>query len=153
MAMKTEHTTTEAYLEEGQVTPNLTARNSPSKSKLHDHKDGLQRYADAKPEFRNKDHFLQAEDGKLQVLRVQLAPNHRSSNNMATTWERPKQPNMIKVLWRGFRNAPRDIVRWTFNDSLKCKNSPLYTLPIILFFSVSTLVLRTRGLTFYPSSR
>ncbi|CZR69076.1 uncharacterized protein PAC_18977 [Phialocephala subalpina] len=119
MATKSEHTAIGSYLEEGQVSPNLTAINSPSKSKLHQHKDGLHRYADAKPEHRNKDHFLQADDGKLEVLRVQLAPNNRTSQNLKTTWERPKVENQFKVLWRGFRDAPRDIVTWAYNDSLK----------------------------------
>lgn len=122
MATKSEHITTEhSYAEEGQVTPNLSARDGPTKSKLHHHKDGLHRYADAKPEFKNKDHFLQADDGKLEVLRVQVAPNNRFSKSLKTTWERPEVENPFKALWRGFRNAPRDIVTWTFNDSLKCK--------------------------------
>lgn len=108
-------------VEEGLVSPSATARDVvPAKSKLHHHKDGLHRYADAKPGFKDKDHFLQPDDGKLEVLRVQVAPNNRLSMSLNTTWERPEVENSFKSLWRGFRNAARNTVTWTFNESIKC---------------------------------
>jgi len=98
-------------LEEGGVTSNSFATGKLPKEAVRrpHHKDGLHRYTTVKDEDKDKDHYLQADDGKLEVLRVQKAPNNNFSNNLKTTWGEPEEVNLIKSLWRGFRNSPRSI--------------------------------------------
>lgn len=89
------------------------------------HKDGLHRYTNVRAVDGDKDHYLEADNGKLELLRVQKAPFHssryRSQGDLKTTWSEPLEPNLFKSMWQRFRGAPRSITTWTFNDSLKCK--------------------------------
>lgn len=132
----------EIDLEEGGILPNSSPATKPSEKvpRKHDHKDGLHRYAIVDDQNRDKDHYLQADDGKLQVLRVQEVPNHRVQEGLTTLWERPEDVNPLKSMWRGFRNSPRHIITWTFNDSLKGKTKNLeYGLCTGSFLEIATL--------------
>lgn len=116
--------TKEAYLEEGQMISDAV-KHSDTKLVRYDHKDGLHRYANAKSQYMGKDHYLKADDGKLKVLRVQVAPNNRTASTNVP-WERPRPINPFKALWRAFRRSPSEIIRWTFDGSLKGKVSSFW---------------------------
>ena len=73
-------------LEEGGVTPNSFATGKLPKEAVRPahHKDGLHRYTTVNDEDNDKKHYLQANDGKLKVLRVQKAPNNNFYNLKTT---------------------------------------------------------------------
>lgn len=122
MSTKLENTKTpEAYLEEGQTTPDTTVKDTQGTLVRYDHKDGLQRYTNVEFVYKNKDHFLQPDNGKLEILRVQIAPTSKLSTHQSLPWERPLEDSQFKSLWKAFRNSPRSIIRWTYDDFLKCK--------------------------------
>jgi hypothetical protein len=94
---------------------------------VRQHKDSMQRYSSV---FRDedKDRYLRAEDGKLGLLKVQLAPGYTQDNlgEYSRTWSLPRRGgaiNAIKRMWRNFRNAPKAIVRWTYGSTLGSKRS------------------------------
>jgi hypothetical protein len=90
---------------------------------LRQHKDSMHRYTDIDLQ-EEKDHYLRADDGKLDLLRVQQTPNHErpSIDRFAITWSPPRKINSFRRVWRGFRNAPRAIIRWTYNDGEKSED-------------------------------
>jgi hypothetical protein len=60
-----------------------------------DHKDSLNRYLMIKGDDQGKDHYVQPDDGKLVVLRVQKAqkPLYPLPTGIPTTWELPLSTN------------------------------------------------------------
>ncbi|KAI1351200.1 hypothetical protein F5Y01DRAFT_315056 [Xylaria sp. FL0043] len=87
-----------------------------------DHKDSLNRYVRIASTEKNKDHFLNPGDGKLVLLRVQCAKNYHRNPSLITTWSDPPQPHPLPQAWKEFRDLPRNILTWTFNDLLREKS-------------------------------
>jgi hypothetical protein len=93
-------------------------------TQLQQHKDSMQRYSSPTCND-DKDRYLGAEDGKLRLLKVQLAPGYTQENmgRYSRTWSLPRRVGAIKGMWRSFRNAPKKIVRWTYGSTLGPKRS------------------------------
>jgi hypothetical protein len=104
-----------------------------NKQVLRHHKDSMQRYTDV-DWAANLDHYLCAEDGKLKLLRVQMAPGYKQPTlgKFDRTWSLPRDLNGFQSLWRSVSNAPRGIVRWTFSGGVKSKNGTFHTATISL---------------------
>ncbi|ORY14631.1 hypothetical protein BCR34DRAFT_223885 [Clohesyomyces aquaticus] len=114
-------------VEQGQCNATLWTQND-NKTTLPHHKDSMHLYAKVEDNDLNYDYYLRANDGKLEVLRVQLAPVKRTSNqqqdstDLPKTWKRPKEVDPFLRFWRFLRNAPREIVTWTYNGSRNQKD-------------------------------
>ncbi|KAI0406826.1 hypothetical protein F4802DRAFT_77668 [Xylaria palmicola] len=87
-----------------------------------DHKDSLNRYIRVQASLKDKDHYLSPEDGKLVLLRVQCVKDHRRDQGLATTWIDPLDRHLLARAWKGFRESPRSILTWTYNDLLREKS-------------------------------
>jgi hypothetical protein len=98
-----------------------------NKQVIRHHKDSMQRYTDV-DWAADQDHYLRAEDGKLKLLRVQMAPGYKQPTlgKFNRTWSLPRDVSGFRSLWRSVSNAPRGIVRWTFSDSVKSKNGTFH---------------------------
>lgn len=96
--------------------------------KARQHKDSMQRYTSVSRD-ENKDRYLNPEDGKLGMLKVQLAPGYKQMNlgKYPKTWTLPDEVNPLKRGWRAYRNAPRRIIRWTFGSTLSSRKSKLFS--------------------------
>ncbi|KAI0424597.1 hypothetical protein F5Y09DRAFT_323956 [Xylaria sp. FL1042] len=118
-------------LEEGNVVGNGAQRELHSEPKhqpgmiasgRQDHKDSLNRYVRVASTEKYKDHFLNPEDGKLLLLRVQCAEDYHRSPTLITTWSDPLKRHPVVRGWKGFREFPRNILTWTYNDWLRQKS-------------------------------
>jgi hypothetical protein len=89
---------------------------------LQDHKDSLNRYTRVSDRNRGNDHYLQPEDGKLGLLRVQRAPGYSRHAGLRTTWMDPEEPGPFKLFWTWLQDTPRNVVTWTYDDWLKSKS-------------------------------
>jgi len=88
-----------------------------------DHKDSLNRYACVTGPNHDKDHFLNPENGKLELLRVQRAWGYSrpSSLGAQTPWSDPKPLSPLKDVWKRIRQTPMDILTWTYGNKLKAE--------------------------------
>ncbi len=94
----------------------------PARGDRQDHKDSLNRYVRVEGREMDKDHYLNPEDGKLVLLRVQCAKNYVRPQNLATTWSDPLEPNPLARAWKAFRESPRRILTWTYSDRLRARS-------------------------------
>jgi hypothetical protein len=92
------------------------------------HKDSMQRYTSINQD-ESADRFLNPEDGKLGLLKVQLAPGYKQTHGgkYPKTWRLPNEINSFKRGWHAYRNAPRRIIRWTFGSHMSSKKSKSHT--------------------------
>ncbi|KAJ2998825.1 hypothetical protein NUW58_g209 [Xylaria curta] len=84
-----------------------------------DHKDSLNRYVQVKEGDKDKDHYLNPDDGKLVLLRVQCARDYHRDPNLVITWDDPLKLHPLVEGLKAFKEAPRSILTWTFNDMLR----------------------------------
>jgi len=87
-----------------------------------DHKDSLNRYIRVEDTEKDKDYYLNPEDGKLVLLRVQCVKNYVRPQNLATTWSDPLEPEPLVHAWNAYRESPMRILTWTYNDRLREKS-------------------------------
>jgi hypothetical protein len=114
--------------------------------KARHHKDSMQRYTSVNHD-EDQDHFLNPEDGKLGLLKVQLAPGFTQVGTYTKTWSVPPEANPFKRGWRAYRNAPRGVIRWTFGDTMrprksKAKSENFSTLKRLLTFPRQAMTVR-----------
>ncbi|KAI3331629.1 hypothetical protein HD806DRAFT_165665 [Xylariaceae sp. AK1471] len=84
-----------------------------------DHKDSLNRYIQVEDREKDMDHYLNPEDGKLALLRVQCAENYHRDPGLVTTWSSPLELHPLVHAWKAFRESPKSILTWTYNDRLR----------------------------------
>lgn len=77
------------------------------------HKDSLNRYVDLDKDPQNdKDHYLRPKDGKLGVVKVQLAPGFVPRKTVGTTtWTTSGFKSDS-----GIRDVPIGILKWAYRD-------------------------------------
>ncbi|CAN8099553.1 unnamed protein product [Discula destructiva] len=83
------------------------------------HKDSLNRYIDLDKDPNNdQDHYLRPTDGKLGVVRVQIAPGSAVSNRTGTrrTWTASSFDSS-----NGIRDIPIGILKWTYRDAVESR--------------------------------
>lgn len=98
-------------------------------SNRQDHKDSLNRYVQVGDRERGKDHYLNPEDGKLVLLRVQCAENYRRDPSLITTWSDPLECHPLVRAWKAFRESPQSVLTWTYNDWLQNRSTSDSSLP------------------------
>ncbi|KAI1123802.1 hypothetical protein F5Y10DRAFT_251074 [Nemania abortiva] len=84
-----------------------------------DHKDSLNRYVLVEDKEKDKDHYLNPDDGKLVLLRVQRTEEYRREPGITTTWSDPLEPNPFVHSWKAFREVPWNILTWTYGSRLR----------------------------------
>lgn len=86
---------------------------------MQDHKDSLNRYCCITDPNRDKDHFLNPENGKLELLRVQQVQGSRLPELQAKTpWSRPKSLNALQTAWREIQRTPLAVLAWVYGNKL-----------------------------------
>ncbi|KAH7401165.1 hypothetical protein DE146DRAFT_782230 [Phaeosphaeria sp. MPI-PUGE-AT-0046c] len=92
--------------------------------KVRQHKDSMQRYISISADG-NLDRYLNPEDGKLSVLKVQLVPGYKQTlvGQYPKSWRLPDEINPWTRGWTAYTNAPRRIIRWTFGGTLSSRKS------------------------------
>ncbi|KAJ3564391.1 hypothetical protein NPX13_g7864 [Xylaria arbuscula] len=121
-------------LEEGTVadparTPNDGSRYNEVTGGRQDHKDSLNRYVQIQDTDKYKDHYLNPDDGKLVLLRVQCAKDYSRDETLVTTWDDPIKPRPLVYAWKALRKSPKKILTWTYNDRLREKGVSEGSLP------------------------
>lgn len=98
-----------------------TANNSSrATTRLRYHKDSLNRYTVlVEDEQSNQDHYLRPSDGKLDCVKVQVAPGFRS---FETKTESKRTWTAFPFLSdSGIRDIPIGILKWTYKDYVESK--------------------------------
>lgn len=88
-------------------------QNGKQRNEQRWHKDSLNRYTDLNKDPQNKrDHYLRPKDGKLGLVKVQLAPGFVArKSTVKETWTiSPFQSES------GIRDIPIGILKWTYQD-------------------------------------
>jgi len=85
------------------------------------HKDSLYRYIQVTEEDRNKDHYLNPENGKLALLGVQRAVGYQRDPRLTTTWSDPPKLSVLATVWKAYRETAMNTLTWTYNDILRQK--------------------------------
>lgn len=109
--------------------PNDGSQHNEVAGGRQDHKDSLNRYVLVGEADRYKDHYLNPDDGKLVLLRVQFAKNHNRDPSLISTWDIPLEPRLLAYVWKAFRQLPRKVLTWTYNDRLREKSVSEGSLP------------------------
>ncbi|KAJ8124371.1 hypothetical protein O1611_g9269 [Lasiodiplodia mahajangana] len=84
-----------------------------------DHKDSLNRYVQVEEKEKDKDHYLNPDDGKLMPLRVQRVNDYRRDPSLLTTWSDPLELNPFVQAWKSFRESPWSILTWTYKNQVR----------------------------------
>ncbi|KAI1368395.1 hypothetical protein F5Y08DRAFT_355072 [Xylaria arbuscula] len=121
-------------LEEGTIadpaqTPDDGSRCNEVTGGRQDHKDSLNRYVQIQDTDKYKDHYLNPDDGKLVLLRVQCAKGYSRGPALVTTWDDPIKPHSLVYAWKAFRKSPKKVLIWTYNDRLREKSVSEGSLP------------------------
>lgn len=85
-----------------------------------DHKDSLNRYRCITSPDGDKDHFLNPENGKLELLRVQQAQGSSRPPDLEarTPWSGLESRNALQEAWKMIQRVPLAVLTWTYGNRL-----------------------------------
>ncbi|KAL5114122.1 hypothetical protein ACEQ8H_008006 [Pleosporales sp. CAS-2024a] len=115
---------------------------------VRQHKDSMQRYTSVDGD-QDCDHYLDAHDGKLRLLKVQVAPGlrHKGFGADEKSWSAPAKVGAFTRSWRAVQDAPIRITRWTYAISLATDKKGASKAGLFLRYPVACIALMFTVLT------